>query len=146
MNYKLSTEQRFWSKVNKNGPNILNTPCWIWTAGQIWGYGKFKANKKTLRSHRFSWELTYGPIPKNLLVCHICDNKICVNPIHLRLDNQQGNMNEMIEKKRDKKAKGESHYRAKLTSKDIHQIRKLKGQLFQKQIGIRYGVSQSLIS
>lgn len=37
-----SSEQRFWPKVDKNGPLWNGTPCWLWTAAQDGrGYGAF---------------------------------------------------------------------------------------------------------
>lgn len=34
-------EERFWEKVNKDGPN----GCWVWTAGTTRGYGAFEITR-----------------------------------------------------------------------------------------------------
>lgn len=70
--------ERFWSKVNKN------SECWIYSGTIVdSGYGHFTIGKKSIRAHRFSYELHKGPIPKGLVLDHLCRNKLCVNPDHL---------------------------------------------------------------
>lgn len=79
--------QRFWSKVDKDGP--LPTwapflgPCWIWTASLANGYGNLWFGKLGVGAHRFSYELHVGPIPEGLQLDHLCRNRACVSPDHL---------------------------------------------------------------
>lgn len=70
---------RYWAKVEKTAA------CWIWTAGKSEGYGMFKTEENKMRgAHRLSYEMHCGPIPAGSLIDHICRNRDCVNPQHLR--------------------------------------------------------------
>lgn len=77
-----SLETLFWAKVDKHGPvhSRLGTRCWIWTASKSFGYGQFQAK----RAHRLSYQLLKGSIPDDLPLDHLCHNRECVNPDHLR--------------------------------------------------------------
>ena len=75
--YQKTTEERFWEKVDKTDY------CWNWTAAKRNGYGHFKFNGKTVRAHRFSYEIHKGKIPKGLTIDHLCRNHSCVNAAHL---------------------------------------------------------------
>lgn len=75
-----TVEGRFWSKVNKDGPN----GCWEWTAAlDGGGYGKLYVQGKYLVAHRLSYEWLVGPIPQGFTIDHLCRNERCVNPEHL---------------------------------------------------------------
>jgi hypothetical protein len=52
--------------------------------------------------HRLMYSLLVGPIPDELQVLHRCDNPPCCNPDHLFLGDQNANMRDMADKKRDK--------------------------------------------
>jgi hypothetical protein len=77
-----TTEQRFWSKVDK--PEL--GPCWVWTAGinKRTGYGRFGVRHgEMVDVHRHSYLLAYGSIPEKYDVHHACHLRHCLRPDHL---------------------------------------------------------------
>jgi len=143
----LSLQECFWSKVDKRGTD----DCWEWQGSiNSRGYGTISVNSKTKRAHRVSWELTHGPIPEGLCVCHRCDNPICVNPSHLFLGTHTDNMRDMIQKGRDIHdvgPRGEKNGQCKLTKQDVHTIRCfLRAKYIQREIAEAYRVSRGTIN
>jgi hypothetical protein len=59
-----------------------------------------KINGKSMGSHRAAWIRLYGEIPAGLVVCHKCDNGLCINTDHLFLGTYTDNMRDCIEKGR----------------------------------------------
>ena len=113
--------ERFWSKVNKDGPVPEHRPdlgqCWVWM-GQIadTGYGMFKPISYVMvQAHRASWVLAYGDIPEGLQVLHRCDRRSCLRPDHLRAGTVGDNSRDMAAKLRGNTTK--------LSADDIDYIR-----------------------
>lgn len=115
----LPTHEIFFRNISKG---IHPNGCWVYSKGKR--YAKICVNGKTISVHRYSYELYKGQIPDNMVVCHKCDNKLCVNPGHLFIGTQKDNIQDMLSKKRGNHAKGSKHHRTTLTEKQIAHIKK----------------------
>jgi len=99
--------ERFWEKVNKNGPIPPHAPelgpCWIMcVAPTSAGYTQLKIKGVgRVGCHRLVWFLTYGVWP-TLHIMHKCDNPPCVNPAHLQQGTHIENVRDMVQKGRYK--------------------------------------------
>ncbi len=107
-----SLSERFWAKVDKNGPTMphMQTQCWVWTAGCIGdGYGRFRIRRKGTLAHRVAWLIHYGCIPDGLCVLHRCDNPPCVRDDHLFLGTKADNAHDRDIKGRHNGGRGDRH-------------------------------------
>ncbi len=119
----------------------IKTHCWNWI-GYLNkdGYGRMCISNKQYMVHRVIYEKLCGPIPKDKpCVLHTCDNPKCCNPIHLYVGTHQDNMDDMI--KRNRSSIGIKRYCAKLTEKDVLEIRQSKETLviLAKRFNVSFG-------
>ena len=142
--------KNFWKKVDKKG----EFECWEWIACKDKnGYGLFGVDKKLYKSHRISWILENGEIPKDdsfnktLYVLHKCDNPGCVNPNHLFLGTNKDNMIDMVKKGRNYISSGEKNGMSKKIEQEVLEIRQkyLTGLYTQKELSEEYSISRAQI-
>lgn len=130
-------------RVSKNSRG-----CWIWLGA--WdkdGYGEVYLGGRKYRSHRASWKIFNGEIPKGMLVLHKCDVPSCVNPRHLYIGTPKDNMSDKMKRGRFRTGVGVKQPSAKLTDVIVKEIRKkYENGMFQRIIAKEYGVSQSVVS
>lgn len=145
-----NTPESFWARVDSSkGPDA----CWPWTGvKRTDGYGVVRWSKprRSVLTHRVAYELTHGPIPDGMFICHHCDNPICCNPRHLYAGTPADNSHD-----RDAKGRtiiyhpsGEKNRRAKLNRKAVEAIRELYAtrQLMPRALAKRFHVSVTLIN
>lgn len=135
--------KRFWARVQKSDD------CWLWTGyiERADGYGRYylEGSRRKVGAHRIAYELTYGPVPANLYICHHCDNPPCVRPDHLFVGSQADNVADCIDK--DRFVSGERNGMAKLTEADVRAIRERyqQGGVTHQQLANELGVTKTLV-
>lgn len=126
--------------------------CWLWTGGTEFNssgipYGYFFLDaKKKRRAHRASWIIYRGEIEKSLVIRHLCNNSLCVNPDHLAKGTQKENIVDKYIHGTMDRTYGNNNKRGyqKLTEKDVLYIR--KSNETQIELAKKFGVCQSAIS
>ena len=83
--------KKFWQQVDKHGPQIkgVSGRCWMWIGYVMkpeakFGYGLFHA-EKTVRAHKFSLRLHGIEIPIGSEPHHVCLQRACIRPSHMRI-------------------------------------------------------------
>ena len=169
-------KERFFSKTKRaSEPRTgMATPCLEWQAAKSNGYGRIGTDsKKTETASRLAWKLKHGDVPRELHVCHHCDNPSCVDVEHMFLGTDADNSADMVSKNRQCKGerksaimkrvacrgermreiaranaiRGERNKWAKLTEDDVRTVFKLRANgLLMKDIGSSLGVKINCIS
>lgn len=107
------------------------------------GYGVRKYKGKLVRAHRLAYcqakNIDMSDI-EGLVILHMCDNRKCINPDHLRAGTHADNCSDKVSKNRQ--ARGEKIGNAKLTTEDILLIRRLlKSGFTRRYIARLFSVS-----
>jgi len=68
--------------------------CWDFTGAKRNGYGVVGVRKSESPrpTHRVVWEALVGPIPEGMTLDHLCRNRACCNPDHLRILSRGANV------------------------------------------------------
>jgi hypothetical protein len=123
-------------QVNEGG-------CWPWLgARDTKGYGVITEDGIQRPASRVIYEMAYGPLPNNLLVCHRCDCPPCVRPSHLFPGTQLENQQDMTAKGRGRV--GSRNGRCKIKDDQLEEIKRLyKGKRGDiKRLTEQFGINR----
>lgn len=109
------------------------------------GYSQIYKDGKHWTAHRYFYTQAHGPIPSGLLVCHKCDNKLCVNLDHLYLGTHSDNALDAYQRNRRKSRQGELATNvAKLTRAEAIDVK--YSTKTSKELEALYNINQSQVS
>lgn len=78
-----------WSRIHSDTRGWMEdgSGCWLWTGAMYKnGYGYvYVLGRNRTGAHRAVYEKLVGPIPRGLVLDHLCRNPRCVNPGHLEV-------------------------------------------------------------
>lgn len=121
----------------------------------VWPFGVTQRNSRPGRGypvagrkkgHVVMCEAAHGPAPEGRSqVAHSCDNRMCVNPNHLRWATHQENMDDMVARRRARQ--GEDHAKAKLNEQAVREILATpRGYGVTKTLAQKFGVKEGTIA
>jgi hypothetical protein len=128
------TPETFWSHVDRSaGPHA----CWPWTGAQdANGYGWLRWHGARARAHRIALEIAGHPVPPGLVGRHLCNNKLCCNPLHLASGTHGDNA-------RDRVLAGHQRSARLLTLDQAAELRRFyrRGLATSTELGRLYGIA-----
>lgn len=113
------------------------------------GYGSQWHEGKRRYTHRVAYVKHHGLAHADidgLHVRHTCDTPSCVNPDHLLIGTNQDNMDDKVARGRQFKPDWKDHHAAKLDFDTAQQIKALEGTCTQRELPVKFGVSQRTIN
>lgn len=103
---------RFYSKYIRLGLD----DCWNWTDAPSNGYGRFRIYNKSFGAHVIAFELANDRLVEpGMHILHSCNNKLCVNPAHLREGTRTENLLEAMRDGLVTPPSGADHYQSAKT-------------------------------
>lgn len=118
--------------------------CFEWQGAKPNGYGIFQipGTRENAVAHRVLYVEVHGPIPRDYVVMHKCDNPSCCNIKHLKAVTQFKNVRDSQNKGRKK----HGSFSPKLGAKEHKQIIKLSKTVSDYLLAGQFGVSPSTIA
>lgn len=139
----------FWAKALAR-KLVTDSGCWRWTGQHTSdGYGRVGVGpdhaRESRRVHRVSWEIHFGAITDDAMVCHRCDVRDCFNPEHLFLGTAADNMHDCVSKGR--LPRGAARKQSILRDDDVRQMRAaMAAGATTRECARRFGVSQGCVA
>lgn len=122
--------------------------CLLWPFSKNGsGYGVVWVDGKQTSAQNIMCRMAYGDPPTHRhQAAHSCGRgrDRCINPRHLRWATRKENCADQIE--HGTAPRGENQGGSKLTKEQVREILSLKGIVLQRELAVRYGISQSHVS
>lgn len=135
---------RLWRKVEVK----TSTECWPFTGYLLKGYGRIGLGGRkdgVAYAHRVVCHVAHGECPPGHSARHLCGNRACCNPAHLKWGTQSENESDKVEHERTNR--GQRHGMSKLTADDVLTIRRLPDAgVKQAVIAAQFGIRQQHVS
>lgn len=127
--------------------------CVLWSGAiDPSGYGRLKIEGHSMNAHVAAWRIAHGgvAVPVGKLVMHTCENKSCVNPLHLELGTTSENMKfawRVGTELRKRVPRGRKCHNAVLSVRLVRQIRRLHrpGVYGATRIARRFGLKRDVV-
>lgn len=81
--------------VRARASGLVRTQCWLWQGARVGGrlrYGCLRDGDRHQYAHRIMYRAHVGPIPRGLVLDHLCEVPWCVRPSHLEAVTQSENI------------------------------------------------------
>jgi hypothetical protein len=93
--WSLAAKLAYSAETAEDLPGWKGVPCLIWLLPlDQYGYGEMWWLGENVAAHRLAWLEAFGPVPDGWCICHHCDVRCCIEPLHLfigsNLDNIAG--------------------------------------------------------
>lgn len=113
---------------------VPGVDCWIWTGSVgAGGHGRVNHRRQVQYAHRLAFAHSKGPIPKGMVVRHLCGCSACVRPGHLAVGTHADNSRDTVEMERTQ---------TKLSKSDVRELRRLYNcGMPLKDIAEKFGIA-----
>lgn len=79
-------------RISEYSEPCPTTGCFLWKGAVTDGYARVKIGGRSYSAHRVAYQHSVGSIPEGMVLDHVCRERSCVNPDHLRVLTNKANI------------------------------------------------------
>lgn len=124
---------------------IRQEGCWEWRGVEKDGVAYLWIKDYYFHASRIAWKIYHDEDPGELLVCHTCDNPMCVREDHLFLGTHQDNAIDRENKGRHPHIFPVGFNRKLTPEQEIEVLKLMDGTRYDREIALKFGVGRTTI-